>query len=216
MTANNGLHRTSHKVRRPVSPDVGSSIDMNKPFPFFPLLILSFVAFRSFSFASSEEPSVDKFPIYFECRNNQLFHISLENINKAFNEKTDILREQVDSNPDEFIKLIPGVELEVDGYRVDYLQALAGAYDLQPIPEGKSDSLKDRQHDSDTASFNNILQNIDPSTQYLHFFVRPNSLDLFNTAKESAGIRDITVTYTLYDDNQNIRIRLGSSRDTWQ
>ena len=180
------------------------------------LLIYILLVCRSFSFAATEAQIADKKPVYFECRNNQLFYISLDNIRKAVDEKTDILREQVDSNPVEFVKLVPKAELEVDGYRVNYSHAIAGVYNLQPSLDAKSESFKDERHGINADGFSAILSDIDPATQYVHVFVRSNSLALFNQAKETVRIREINITSSLLDDNQNIRIRFGSYRDIAQ
>ena len=189
---------------------------MNSRSQFSPLLFIILFASCSISFAASETPILDKKPVYFECRNNELFFISIDNIQKVVDEKTEILRKQVDSNPVEFVKLIPGVELEVDGYRVNYSHALTGVYNLQSTPDEKVENFNDAQRGKNADSFSSILSDVDPATQCVHVFVRSNSLDRFNQAKEESRTREIDITSTLLDDNQNIRIRFGSYRDTGQ
>jgi len=46
----------------------------------------------------------DKSPVFFECRDKQVFHISLAELKVAVDEKTEVLRNMVDNNEAEFLK----------------------------------------------------------------------------------------------------------------
>ena len=60
----------------------------------------------------------DKSAVFFECRKNQLFQISLEEMKKACDAKTEELREKAKNDQNEFLKIAAQTMLDVDGQRL--------------------------------------------------------------------------------------------------
>lgn len=71
-----------------------------------------------------EMSSDDKSPVFFECRKNQLFSISIEELKKACDEKTKELQEKVQGDETEFLKQASQTILEINGQKLDYTYAL--------------------------------------------------------------------------------------------
>ncbi len=159
-----------------------------------------------------EMTSDDKSPVLFECRSNQLFHISVDELKKAVDKKTEEIREKVQSDPNEFLKLAGQSFLEVDGQSVDYTFALTGKYVLTPIPDSKGYQFVKFLDETDEMWFGSRLATIKPETQFLCFFVRPDSFKVFQQARSLAWMRNISVSCELLDEKDVIRIGPGGDR----
>ena len=83
----------------------------------------------------------DKSPVFFECRNQQLFYISTDDLKDAVDAKTEEIRVAVAGDPKEFLKQAAQTMLEVNGQKVDYTMALVGKYELIPIPDAEGYSF---------------------------------------------------------------------------
>ena len=59
-----------------------------------------------------EHTGDDKAPVFFECRNQALFHISLDVIKAAVDAKTEDIRERVENNETEFLKVASQTQLD--------------------------------------------------------------------------------------------------------
>ncbi|HAL91520.1 MAG TPA: hypothetical protein DCM68_00645 [Verrucomicrobia bacterium] len=159
-----------------------------------------------------EMTSDDKSPVFFECRKNQLFHISLEEIKKACDDKTEELRERVAGDEAEFLKQSAQTVMEVGGQRLDYTYALMGKYMLLPIPEAEGYELKNFAEETDDKWFGSRVAKIDRSTQFICFFVRPDSYKVFQNARQLAWMKNISVACELQDEKNPIMIGPGGER----
>lgn len=154
----------------------------------------------------------DKSAVFFECRKNQLFQISLEEMKKACDAKTEELREKAKSDQNEFLKMAAQTTLEIDGQRLDYTYALMGKYVLLPNPEAEGYSFVRYLQENDTMWFGSRLAKIDPATQFICFFVRPDSYKVFQQARALAWLRNINVACELQDEKNPIMIGPGGER----
>ncbi len=158
----------------------------------------------------------DKSPVLFECRNNQLFHISVEELKKAVDKKTEELQEKAESNPDEFLRLAGKSFLDVEGQQVDYAFALTGKYVLKAIPNSTGYQFERFLDETDQMWFGSRLATVDPETQFLCFLVRPDSYKVFQQARSLAWMRNINVSCELLDERDEIRLGPGGERMRFQ
>ena len=154
----------------------------------------------------------DKGPVFFECRNNRLFHISLDELKKACDAKTEELRERTKSDETEFLKQAAQTVMTLDGYRLDYTYALMGKYVLLPDPEAEGYQLENYLQETDQMWYGSRLATINPHTQFVCFFVRPDSFRVFQRARALAWLRNINVSCELQDEKNPIMIGPGGER----
>ena len=159
-----------------------------------------------------EMTSDDKSPVMFECRNNQLFQISIEELKKACDAKTEEIRERVQNDETEFLKQASQTIMEIDGQRLDYTFALMGKYMLMPIQDAKGYALESISKETADKWFGSRLAAIDPATQFVCFFVRPDSYMVFQRARQLAWMKSISVACELQDEKNPIMIGPGGER----
>lgn len=163
-----------------------------------------------------EETGNDKSPVYFECRNQQLFSISLERLKQACNEKTEEIIEQVGGDETNFLKSAATTAFELDGQRVDFAYALSGRYVLTPVKDAEGYPFINGPSETDDMWFGSQLAELDPEKQALCLFVRPDSFDTFYQARALAWMKNLTVTCELLDKNEPIQIGRGAGRISTQ
>ena len=154
----------------------------------------------------------DKSPVFFECRKNQLFHISVEELKKACDAKTAELKDRVGGDETEFLKQAAKTMMEADGQRLDYTYALMGKYVLMPIPEAEGYNLESQKGETADKWYGSRLAKIDLKTQFVCFLVRPDSYKVFQRARNLAWIKDINVACELQDEKNPIIIGPGGER----
>ena len=154
----------------------------------------------------------DKSPVFFECRKNQLFQISIEELKKACDAKTEELREKVNGDETEFLKQASQTMLELDGQKLDYTYALMGKYVLLPNPEAEGYKLESYLNETPEMWFGSRLEQLDPSTQFVCFLVRPDSYRVFQRARALAWFKNINVACELQDEKNPIMIGPGGER----
>ena len=154
----------------------------------------------------------DKSPVFFECRKNQLFQISIDALKKACDAKTEELREKVSGDETEFLKQASQTMLELDGQKLDYTYALMGKYVLMPIPDAEGYSLVSQSAETPDKWYGSRLAKIDPKTQFICFLVRPDSYRVFQRARNLAWIKDINVACELQDEKNPIMIGPGGKQ----
>ena len=154
----------------------------------------------------------DKSPVFFECRKNKLFQISIDELKKACDAKTEELRNKTKGDETEFLKQAAQTMLEVDGQKVDYTYALMGKYVLLPIPEAEGYDLGTQKEETPDMWFGSRLEKIDPKTQFICFLLRPDSYKIFQRARNLAWIKNINVACELQDERNPIMIGPGGER----
>lgn len=159
-----------------------------------------------------EIPGDSKAPVFFECRNQQLFYISLDAVKKACDDKTAELRTLANHDENEYFKSAAQTILEVDGQRIDYTYALLGKYVMLPVPDAKGYPLEDHLKESDEMWFGAKLAALDPENQFICFFVRPDSYPIFQQARAAAQLKKFTVTCELLDEKDPIMLGGSGAR----
>jgi len=159
-----------------------------------------------------EHTGDDKSPVFFECRNQSLFHISLDGIKQAVDAKTEAIRENVQNNEAEFLKAASQTQMEIEGQRLDYTYALMGRYVLFPIPEASGYQFEKFLEETDEMWFGSRLAALDPQTQFICFFVRPDSFKVFQQARARAWLRGFDVSVELQEAKNPIMIGPGGDR----
>ena len=159
-----------------------------------------------------EMQSDDKSPVFFECRKNELFQISIDELKKACDAKTEELRDKTKGDETEFLKQAAQTMLEVEGQKVDYTYALMGKYVLLPIPEAEGYKLESQKNETPDKWYGSRLEKIDPTTQFICFLVRPDSYKIFQRARNMAWIKNINVACELQDERNPIMIGPGGER----
>ena len=159
-----------------------------------------------------EHTGDDKSPVFFECRNQSLFHISLDGIKQAVDAKTEAIRENVQNNEAEFLKAASQTQMEIEGQRLDYTFALMGRYVLFPIPEASGYQFEKFLEETDEMWFGSRLAALDPQTQFICFFVRPDSFKVFQQARALAWLRGFDVSVELQEAKNPIMIGPGGDR----
>ena len=159
-----------------------------------------------------EHTGDDKSPVFFECRNQSLFHISLDGIKQAVDAKTEAIRENVLNNEAEFLKAASQTQMEIEGQRLDYTYALMGRYVLFPIPEASGYQFEKFLEETDEMWFGSRLAALDPQTQFICFFVRPDSFKVFQQARALAWLRGFDVSVELQEAKNPIMIGPGGDR----
>jgi len=154
----------------------------------------------------------DKSPVFYECRNKQLFQIDLAKLKVACDVKTEEIKEMVEGNQAEFLKTAATTSIELDGQRLDYTYALLGKYVLTAIPDAKGYQFEHYLKETPDMWFGSRLAQIDPDTQFICFFVRPDSFKVFQQARALAWIRNINVSCELLDEKDPILIGPGGER----
>jgi hypothetical protein len=159
-----------------------------------------------------EHTGDDKSPVFFECRNQSLFHISLDGIKQAVDAKTEAIRENVQNNEAEFLKAASQTQMEIEGQRLDYTYALMGRYVLFPIPDASGYQFEQFLEEKDTMWYGSRLASLDPQTQFICFFVRPDSFKVFQQARALAWLRGFDVSVELQEAKNPIMIGPGGDR----
>ena len=154
----------------------------------------------------------DKSPVFFECRNKQLFQISIDELKKACDAKTEELKERVAGDQTEFLKQAAQTSMELEGQRLDYTFALLGKYVLTPVPDAKGYVMERYLRETDEMWYGSRLAKINPETQFVCFLVRPDSFKIFQQARALAWLRGISVACELQDEKNPIMIGPGGDR----
>jgi biopolymer transport protein ExbD len=154
----------------------------------------------------------DKSPVFFECRNKSLFHISLDEIKQVVDNKTEEIRQRVEGDENEFLKQAATTQIEIAGQRLDYTFALMGRYVLFPIADATGYQFERYLREKDDMWYGSRLATVDPQTQFICFLVRPDSFKIFQQARALAWLRGIDVSVELQEDRNPIMIGPGGDR----
>lgn len=159
-----------------------------------------------------ELPGDDKSPVFFECRNQSLFSIDPAAIKQAVDAKTEQIRELTAGDENEFLKQAAQTQVVVEGQRLDYTYALMGRYVLFPVMEAVGYRFERYLDEKDTMWYGSRLAAVNPETQFLCFFVRPDSFKIFQQARALAWLRGISVSVELQDERNPIMLGPGGER----
>ena len=136
-----------------------------------------------------EDTADDKTPVFFECRGNALYYISLAELSEVCDKKTEDLKDRTAGNEAEFLKQAAQTILSYNGFNLDYTYALMGRYVLTPDPDAEGYKMDNYPVEDDTMWFGSKLAALNPETAFICFFVRPDSFKMFQMARGIAWLK---------------------------
>ena len=150
----------------------------------------------------------EKQPMFFECRNNQVFYVDKVALDEKVAQMLSTLAPGMKSgDPTGFVKAISGNDVGNDYYRVVPSYLLAMIMALEPKPEAKGD---DRDALSDpNSSFQKWLRKLNFNTNYLVFLVRDDSFPTFRLARDIADKTGYDVGWEMLDRQEPIKFGTG-------
>ena len=152
--------------------------------------------------ATTREMPLQKEPVYWECRQNQLFPISLAEMQTACDAKTEELRQRAGNDENEFLRQAAQSTVACNGQSIDFTYALMGKYVFSPVPEAQGVPL------------GNQMDALDPDVHRLHLFVRPNGQDISSQIQALAQERKIEVEVRLLDEKEYILLGAPARSDS--
>lgn len=158
-----------------------------------------------------EDTSSDRRPVFFECRHNTLLAIDFDQLSKECDEVTERLREKTNGVESEFIKEAAQTMVSIPGYTMDYTYSLMGRYVLVPDMEAKGEEVTRGTPDS-PSWFDQQLEKVDPEAEFICFFVRPDSYQVFQKARVMAWSKNISVACEVQDEKNPIVLGPGGDR----
>ncbi len=153
--------------------------------------------------------STDKKPTFIECRNNQLFHIPLDEINRQVTEKLAALAREAGGDNRKLLQLLDESALDFGAYNVDLVYALKGQYAIRPKPEVEGYALEDVFAETEKDWLGKILTSMDFQTEIVTFIVRDDSFKVFKKARALAWMQSLEASYELLDITDPIKFGLG-------
>lgn len=141
---------------------------------------------------SPEGSPAPKLPVYWECRQNQLFPISLAEMQAACDAKTKEIRKRTGNDETDFLRQAAQTTVEWNGQSIDFTYALMGKYVLAPISEAQGAALETQ------------VDALDPDVHRLHLYVRPNGQDISSQIRALAQERKIEVEIQMLDEQEHI------------
>jgi hypothetical protein len=157
------------------------------------------------------ESPTDKRPIFIECRNNQLFHIPVEQINQMASDELRKIAEQVRGDTNLLLDRLKDAQVETDSYTVDLTYTLLAQFALRPKPNAQGYELKDIQSEKPTDWFGQIVSRVNKDEELITFLVRDDSYSVFKRARALAWLQKINVSYELLDVKDAIKFGLGGT-----
>lgn len=154
----------------------------------------------------------DKRPVFFECRNNSLFYIDYEEIKKTVDAKTEEIRTLVENDEAEFMKRAGQTHIIHEGQKIDYTYTLVGKYVLLPILDAVGYRIERYLDEKPDMWYGERLAKINPQTQFICFFVRPDSYKIFQKARAIAWMRGLSVSVELQDERNPIVLGPGGEQ----
>ncbi len=153
-----------------------------------------------------EVPNQNKQPLIIECRNNQLFAISPEQLDQARTAKYDELQKSANGDETAFLRGAAMAAPAIDGYRFDFSYSLMGKYVLTATKDSTGYAFTDPWRETDETWFGSQLAKLNPDTRYIRFLVRPDSFDIFRKARKVVWDRAVESTCELLGETDPIQI----------
>lgn len=153
-----------------------------------------------------EDPNQNKQPLIIECRNNQLFAISPEQLDQARTAKYDEVQKSANGDETAFLRGAAAAEPAIDGYRFDFSYSLMGKYVLTATKDSTGYAFTDPWRETDETWFGSQLAKLNPDTRYIRFLVRPDSFDIFRKARKVVWDRAVESTCELLGETDPIQI----------
>ena len=150
----------------------------------------------------------EKQPMFFECRNNQVFYVDKTGLDEKLAKVLSSLTSSIKSgDPNGFVKAINANEIGNEYYKVSPSYLLAMIMALEPKPGVRGDN-QDALPDSNS-NFQKWLQKVNFNNSYLVFLVRDDSFNVFRHAREIAEKIGFDVGWELLDREEPIKFGTG-------
>jgi hypothetical protein len=178
---------------------------------FFALLITIMEASKvpTFKPAPMAAPT-DKVPVFFECRNQEIFYIDKVTLDDQVTKLLSTLSPGVRTGKlENFLKVVQGQEIGNEYYKVNpsYLLAAILAIDGRSGVHGET---KD-QIQLATSKFWTVLKQLDRNSQFVVFLVRDDSFDIMRRARRTADQAGFIVGWDLLGEKEPIKFGAGGA-----
>lgn len=150
-------------------------------------------------------------PIFIECRDNELFLVPIEELQKLASAAINEISKKSSTNTAEMLVRMRDAKVQTDAYRVDLNFTLLGQIAIQPVKGATGYRLVDIANETSEDWFGKILMGIKKDKEMLCFIVRDDSFDVFKRARALAWNQKVEVSYELIDANDPIKTGLGGS-----
>ena len=156
------------------------------------------------------EKTTDKRTHFFECRNNQIYHIPLVELNDLADEKLKLLA-AADTHQGlrDLVKKAGERPLKGEHYEVDLANMLTGHTVLTPRPDREGYPLLERYNDHFATLkdewYWNKMREVNRGEEMVTFLVREDSIPVFKIARAIAWKNNLDVGYTLLASSERIR-----------
>lgn len=146
----------------------------------------------------------NKTPVFFECRNNEIFYVDKDGLDAVVAERLSKLNPGLrggDLAP--FLKMIQQDEIGNRYYTVDPKFLLVGIMALAARPDVRGEGVDDIGKPS--SMYQGVLDQIDKSQRYIAFLVRDDSFALFRTARTQADRQEFDTGWELLGPDEPIK-----------
>ncbi len=154
----------------------------------------------------------DKRPIFIEARNNQLFRIPLEELQRAADQALREISRESAGDLERMLRLMHEVRSGNEHYRIDLSFFTVGQFALRPVHEAEGYPLLHWDRESSRDWFGSILARINRDDEMITFLVRDDSYDVFKRARHLAWHQKVDVSYELLDVQEVIKFGLLGQR----
>ena len=150
----------------------------------------------------------EKQPVFFECRNNQVFYVDKIALDEKVAQMLSTLTPGMKSgDPTGFVKAISGNEIGNEYYKVAPSYLLAMIMALEPKPDARGDGF-DALIDPNS-TFQKWLRKFNANTTYLVFLVRDDSFPIFRQARDTADKTGFDCGWEMLDRFEPIKFGTG-------
>lgn len=132
-------------------------------------------------------------PVFFECRKGQLFFVDKDGIWSDLDRKvTRLLKYDPDMALGEISSRLAGEQIGNPYYLLDQNKFFEeNLISLMPREGVKGETIKDLQKPDST--FHEIIQNLHAGEDFVYFFVKPDSFEIFRIARSYVWDKDFHV-----------------------
>ena len=162
-----------------------------------------------------EQPT-DKRPVFIECRNNELFRVSIDEITTRVYDELAAMSEKAKGDQEYFARLLEEATVQTEAHEVDVTFALIGQFALRSLPDVRGYRLESVARETTRDWFGQILNEINGDEEILTFLVRDDSYPVFKKARALAWLKNVDVSCELLDVNEPIKFGLGGTRSMAQ
>jgi hypothetical protein len=150
----------------------------------------------------------DKQPVFFECRNQEIFYIDKATLDDQVAKLLSTLSPGVRTGRlDDFLKAIQGKEIGNEYYKINPNYLLAAILAIDGKPEVRGENIQ--QIRRPTSKFWTVLHQLDKKSQYIVFLIRSDSFDIFRRARLDADQYGFSVGWEILAENEPIKFGAG-------